>query len=413
MGSLGQSTSVFSSIKAIPYDEAYQVTAALAADKTPTKVDLGAGVYKDENGLPWTLPSVKEAIARLPDDHTYLPQSGFPPFLNGARSLMFGDLPNDQDARLSSIQTASGSHACHAGAIFLIKNGLKPKNVFISDPSWMNHALIWECADSTVTRKLYPYYHAATRSLDFEGMIASLEKSQPGDVVILQACAHNPTGLDPTKEQWVAIADICERKKLFPFFDSAYQGFASGNFDDDAWAIRYFASRPSMEMAVAQSFSKNFGLYGERVGALHILASEPGVKPAVQSQLVRVLRSEISSGTAFGSRVAAEVLDHSELKTRFLEENKKMSSRIKSMRAALVVELERLGTPGDWSHITNQIGMFSYTGLTAQQVQELRQKHHIYLFSSGRASIAGLNSNNVARVAAAINSVVLEKTQGH
>lgn len=135
---------------------------------------------------------------------------------------MFGDLSNDQDARLCSIQTASGSHACHAGAIFLIKNSLKPKNVFISDPSWMNHALIWECADSTVTQKLYPYYHSATRSLDFEGMIASLERdSQPGDVVILQACAHNPTGLDPNKEQWVAIADICERKKLFPFFDSA------------------------------------------------------------------------------------------------------------------------------------------------------------------------------------------------
>ncbi|KKY38238.1 putative aspartate aminotransferase [Diaporthe ampelina] len=260
----------------------------------------------------------------------------------------------------------------------------------------MNHALIWECADSTVTQKLYPYYHAATRSLDFEGMMASLEVgSQPGDVVILQACAHNPTGLDLNKEQWVAIADIW---------------FASGNFDDDAWAIRHFASRPSMEMAVAQSFSKNFGLYGERVGALHILASEPGVKPAVQSQLVRVLRSEISSGTAFGSRVAAEVLYDSELKARFLEENKRMSERIKDMRAALVAELERLGTPGDWSHITNQIGMFSYTGLTAQQVQELRQKHHIYLFSSGRASISGLNPNNVVRVAAAINSVVLGQT---
>ncbi|KAL1882914.1 hypothetical protein Daus18300_000552 [Diaporthe australafricana] len=355
MGISGHSTSVFSSIEAIPYDEAYQVTAALAADKNPAKVDLGAGVYKDENGLSWTLPSVKEAIARLPDDHAYLPQSGFPPFLNGARSLMFGNLSNDQDARLSSIQTASGSHACHAGAAFLIKNGLKPKNVFISDPSWMNHALIWECANSSVTQRLYPYYHAATRSLDFEGMTVSLERdSQPGDVVILQACAHNPTGLDPNKEQWVAIADICERKKLFPFFDSAYQGFASGNFDDDAWAIRYFANRPSMEMAVAQSFSKNFGLYGERVGALHILASEPGVTPAVQSQLVRVLRSEISSGTAFGSRITAAVLQDPELKSRFFEENKTMSSRIRTMRAALVAELGRLGTPGDWSHITRQ-----------------------------------------------------------
>lgn len=142
-----------------------------------------------------------QAIARLPDDHTYLPQNGFPPFLTGARSLMFGNLSDDQDARLTSIQTASGSHACHVIAAFLTKNGLKPRNVFISDPSWMNHALIWKCADSSVTRKLYPYHNTATRSLDYEGMIASLERdSQPGDVVTAQACAHDPTGLNPIKE---------------------------------------------------------------------------------------------------------------------------------------------------------------------------------------------------------------------
>ncbi|KAF3762590.1 PLP-dependent transferase [Cryphonectria parasitica EP155] len=409
MGSIDQSSSVFSPIKAIPYDEAYRVTAALAADKTADKVDLGAGVYKADDGKSWTLPSVKEAISRLPDDHTYIPQAGLAPFIKGAQSLLFGELSEEQQSRISSIQTVSGTHACHVGTMFLIKNGLKPKNVFISDPSWMNHALIWECADSSINRKLYPYYHAATKSLDFEGMTACLEnESVPGDVVILQTCAHNPTGLDPTKEQWMAIADLCERRKLFPFFDCAYQGFATGNFDEDAWAVRYFASRPSMELGVAQSFSKNFGLYGERVGAFHILASDGAVKPAVQSRLVRVVRSEVSSGTAFGSRIVTIVLGDESLKQQFLEENKAMSSRIKSMRAALLRELELLGTPGNWSHITSQIGMFSYTGLTAQQVQILQEKHHIFLFSSGRASISGLNSTNVKRVAEAIHSVVAE-----
>ncbi|KAI5920456.1 aspartate aminotransferase [Camillea tinctor] len=407
MGSLSQPESAFSSLKPIPYDEAFRLMKAIAEDTNPQKVSLGAGVYQDESGKFWTLPSVKKAIPLLPDHHEYLPQGGFAPFVEASRRLLFGeDLSARLDSRLTSIQTVSGTGACHVGTVFLIKS-VKPQNVWISDPSWINHALIWECADPGVTRKFYPYYDAATRSFDFAGTVAALEGgAQKGDVIVLQACAHNPTGLDPPKEQWAAIADICEKKGLIPFFDTAYQGFASGDVDEDAWAVRHFAERGSLEVCVAQSFSKNFSLYGERVGAFHVLSRDPATKPAVQSQLVRIIRSEVSTSPAFGARIVATVLDDPMLRGEWHDDLKTMSSRIKSMREALLRELKRRGTPGSWDHIVSQIGMFSYTGLNKEQVKELAEEHHIYLMASGRASIPGLTPENVTRVAEAIDSVV-------
>ncbi|KAI0597549.1 aspartate aminotransferase [Biscogniauxia sp. FL1348] len=407
MGSLSQPESAFSSLKPIPYDEAFRLTKAIAEDTNPQKVSLGAGVYQDESGKFWTLPSVKKAISLLPDNHEYLPQGGFAPFVEASRRLLFGDALSARiDGRLTSVQTVSGTGACHVGTVFLSKS-VGPQNVWISDPSWINHALIWECADPAVARRLYPYYDAETRSFDFAGTLAALERgAQPGDVVVLQACAHNPTGLDPTREQWAAIADICERKGLIPFFDTAYQGFASGDVDADAWAIRHFVERGALEICVAQSFSKNFGLYGQRVGALHVLSRDPATQPAVQSQLVRILRSEVSSSPAFGARIVAAVLGDPVLRAEWLEDLKTMSSRIRSMREALLAELKRRGTPGEWDHVVSQIGMFSYTGLNKEHVSELAEKHHIYLMSSGRASIPGLTPENVSRVAEAIDSVV-------
>ncbi|CAJ2506733.1 Uu.00g079190.m01.CDS01 [Anthostomella pinea] len=411
MGSLDQSASVFSSLDSIPYDEAYRVLAAFTKNPSPDKISLGAGVYRDGEGKPWTLTSVKQAIPRLPDNYDYLPQGGFPPFISASRKLLLGDLSERVDEKLISIQTVSGTGACHVGAVLLI-NSFKPKNVWISDPTWINHSLIWECAGPDVTRKFYPYYHAETRSFDFEGMIAALDGgAERGDVVILQACAHNPTGLDPSKEQWKSIADICEKKGLISFFDTAYQGFASGDVDEDAWAVRHFAERGTLELCIAQSFSKNFGLYGERVGAFHLLARDAAVKPAVQSQLVRIVRSEVSCSPSFGCKIVATVLNDEKLRSQWVEDLKTMSSRIRSMREALLKELQSRGTPGSWDHIVSQIGMFSYTGLNKEQVKELESQHHIYLLSSGRASIPGLTSHNVARVAQAIDAVV-RKTQG-
>ncbi|KAI0015437.1 aspartate aminotransferase [Xylariomycetidae sp. FL0641] len=408
MGSLSQPTSIFSSLKPIPYDEAYRVSAAYTADPNPEKVSLGAGVYRDDDGKPWTLSSVKKAIPLLPDNHDYLPQTGDPAFLTAAQKLLLGDdLRSSLSPRLVSIQTVSGTGACHVGTA-LLASGPRPTNVWISDPSWINHQLIWECAAPHVTRKLYPYYGAATRAFDFAGMMGALARdAQRGDVLVLQACAHNPTGLDPSRAQWEAIAELCERVGIVPFFDVAYQGFASGDPDADAWAVRHFAGRGTLELVVAQSFSKNFGLYGQRVGACHVVVLPGGgSEAAVRSQLVRVVRSEVSSAPAFGCRVVAAVLGDAELRAAWRGDLAVMSERIRAMRRALYAELRCRATPGGWEHILEQIGMFSYTGLSEEQVHELEHTHHIYLLSSGRASIPGLTSKNVAQVGEAIDAVV-------
>ena len=261
-----------------------------------------------------------------------------------------------------------------------------------------------------IERKEYPYYHQPTRSLDFEGMMATLnEQGQQGDVILLHACAHNPTGIDPTRNQWREIASLCERKGLFPFFDSAYQGFASGDLENDAWAIREFASR-GMELCVAQSFSKNLGLYGQRVGAFHLVCRNQEAARRAGSQIIEVQRGEISMPPAYGTlasftqnkravqyllcllpgvRIAEKILSSSELSADWKQDLITMSSRIKSMRHSLYDELKRLGTPGTWEHIINQIGMFSYTGLTEPQIEFLAKEFHIYMLKSGRISISG------------------------
>ncbi|KAI8626083.1 aspartate aminotransferase [Xylariaceae sp. FL1651] len=341
----------------------------------PGKVSLGAGVYRDDNGESWTLPSGKQAIPLLPDNHDYLPQTGLAPFLSAARKLLMGELSDDLDERLTSIQTISGIGACHVGAVFFI-NSMKLRNVWISDPSWINHSVTWECVDSGVTRKFYPYYHAKARSFDFEG------EAQKGDVLILQACAHNPTGLDPSKAQWSIIVDIYEKKSLVPFFDTAYQGFAAGDVDEDAWAIRPFTSRGTLEFGIAQSFPKNFGLYGERVGAFHLPAKDAAVKAAVQSQLVRIVRSEVSCSPAFGARIVATVLNNPQLRRQWGEYTEGNGFADKSHANA-----------GPVGHLVSQVGMFSYTGLSREQVR-------------GRVSIPGLTTQNVMRVAAAMDTVV-------
>ena len=246
-------------------------------------------------------------------DHEYLPISGYGPFVSLARDLIFGYNSPVGKGRIASIQTISGTGANHLGARFLADNlpllpstpTQRSRKVWFSDPTWANHHLIWNLisagtSGSPIEQSLYPYYHAATRSLDFEGMARILEsKAERGDIILLHACAHNPTGLDPTRAQWRDIASLCERRGLFPFFDCAYQGFASGNLDDDAWAIREFASR-GMEMCVAQSFSKNLGLYGQRVGAFHLVCRTEVAARKARSQIVALQRAEISTPPAYG-----------------------------------------------------------------------------------------------------------------
>ncbi|KAF6845502.1 aspartate aminotransferase [Colletotrichum musicola] len=402
----------FAGLPEAPIDEAYLVRLALEADESPDKVNLGIGVYRDDDGQAWTLPSVKlnirQASARLPDNHDYPPSGGIPAFVEASRKLLLGEVYESVAIRTASVQTIAGSGALHIGAAFLAST-VAPGAVWISDPSWINHPQIWARSAPGTKRRTYPYFHEETKSFDFAGMISTLEReAKAGDVIILQACAHNPTGCDPTREQWVKIADLCERIGLFPFFDIAYQGFSSGDEESDSWAVRHFASRGTMEICIAQSFSKSFGLYGQRVGAFHLLAHDAAVIPTVRTNLVSLIRSEYASPPAWAARIVAIILGDPELADEWRRDLRTMNARIRSMRAALVAELERLGTPGSWRHIVEQVGMFSYTGLSASQALRLREEHRIYLFSTGRVSIAGLNSKNVARVAQAIDQVVRE-----
>ncbi|KAJ5358883.1 uncharacterized protein N7496_011296 [Penicillium cataractarum] len=400
----------------LPLPESFALTAAYNEDSFPNKVNLGQGVYRDNNCQPWVLPSVRKAEETLHNqqvNHEYLPIAGDSKFLTKARDLLFSPEIGSSE-NITSLQTIAGTGANHLAAIFCARN-LHPKNVFISDPTWDNHHLIWEVAAPNVTRKLYPYYEPSTRGLNFEGMLAELENSaEENDVVILHACAHNPTGIDPTKEQWKKIAEVVGRKKLFVVFDCAYQGFASGDTDADAWAIRYFYSTLFAEsssltpagMFVCQSLSKNFGLYGERIGALHLVTPSSNSPEGAKAHLVQFVRAEISCPSLFGARIVQTVLDDAELRSKWQEDVRIMALRIKGVRTLLKLELEKLGTPGDWSHIEQQIGMFSFTGLSSAQVQELKEKHHIYMLSNGRMSLSGLNESNVAYVAQAIRDVL-------
>ncbi|KAA0201640.1 hypothetical protein HAZT_HAZT002509 [Hyalella azteca] len=250
------------------------------------------------------------------------------------------------------------------------------------------------------------YWDAANRGLDINGMLEDLNAASANSVIILHACAHNPTGVDPTQEQWKQIADVIEAKSLFPIFDTAYQGFASGDLDKDAWAVRYFADR-GFELMVTQSFAKNFGLYNERVGNLAVVVKDASVIPALRSQVTLLVRGSYSNPPNHGARVVSTVLNNPKLFEEWRTCIRTMSSRIQEMRAGLRERLEKLGTPGLWDHITSQIGMFSYSGLSAGQVKFIAEKYHIYMLSSGRINICGLTTKNIDYVAEAINDAVL------
>ena len=260
--------------------------------------------------------------------------------------------------------------------------------------------------------KTYPYFSTQTKGLDFSGLKNAISEAPEGSIILLHACAHNPTGVDPTREQWKEIAQIIRSKEHFPFFDCAYQGFASGSLENDAWAVRYFVDQ-GFELCIAQSFAKNFGLYGERAGAFHFVT---GAGPDAQetigrigSQLAILQRSEISNPPAYGARIASLVLNDKALFTEWEANLRIMAGRIIDMRKELRQKLEKLnGKEGSWRHITDQIGMFSFTGLTEKQVLKIREDAHVYMTKNGRISMAGLNTGNVIYVAEAINKVVNE-----
>jgi len=323
---------------------------------------------------------------------------------------MFGATsPALAEKRSTSIQTISGTGAVHLGALFLARFFPGNKTVYLSNPTWANHNQIF--TNVGIKTEQYPYFSKETKGLDFEGMKASLRSAPERSIVLLHACAHNPTGVDPTLDQWKELASLIREKRHFPFFDCAYQGFASGDLAQDAAAVRHFVEE-GFELVVAQSFAKNFGLYGERAGCFHVVTSPaPDASATVNriaSQLAILQRSEISNPPIYGARIASTVLNDSSLFAEWENNLRTMSGRIISMRKALRSKLEELGTPGTWNHITDQIGMFSFTGLTEAQALKIRADSHVYMTKNGRISMAGLNTRNVDYVAHAIDRIVRE-----
>ncbi|PFH54525.1 hypothetical protein AMATHDRAFT_52140 [Amanita thiersii Skay4041] len=403
-----RSLSTWSAVPAGPPDPILGVTEAFKADKDPRKINLGVGAYRDESGKPYVLTSVKKAeksVTASNPDKEYLPITGLPEFTRRAALLAYGadNVPLKQGA-IAVTQSISGTGALRIGGAFIARHYPYSKVIYLPTPSWGNHTPIFR--DSGLEVRGYRYFDKTTVGLDFEGLKADLRAAPEQAIVLLHACAHNPTGIDPTMEQWMEISDIVKERKLFPFFDMAYQGFASGSTSRDAFAVRHFVSQ-GHQVALAQSFAKNMGLYGERVGAFSLTTQDPEEKARVDSQLKIVIRPMYSNPPIHGARLASTILGDPNLYAQWEDEVKSMADRIINMRGKLYDMLTHtLKTPGEWGHIKSQIGMFSFTGLTPPQTKALAEKAHVYMTADGRISMAGLNSGNIEYFAESVDAAV-------
>jgi len=401
-----------SNVPVAPEDPILGINVAYKADPSTDKLNLGVGAYRTEEGLPLVLNVVRKVEQLVANDVSlnkeYLPIEGLPDFTAHTAKLIFGaDSPALAEKRVATVQALSGTGALRIGAEFLARfaPGGAATPVYISDPTWGNHTNIFKDAHMPDVRK-YRYYKEQTRGLDFEGFIGDLKAAPNGSVFILHTCAHNPTGVDPTLEQWEAILDVIQAKGHLPFFDTAYQGFATGDLDRDAAPARMAIAR-GMELFASQSYAKNLGLYAERIGALNIVCRDAATADAVKSQLKTIIRPMYSNPPLHGARLVSKILSDKSLYDEWLVELKEMSDRIKRMRHELYDAIKKNGTPGTWEHIINQIGMFSYTGLTKAQCEVMIKKHHVYMMTNGRISMAGLSSKNIPKMAAAIHDVVV------
>ncbi|OBZ78526.1 Aspartate aminotransferase, mitochondrial [Grifola frondosa] len=389
--------SAWSAVPAGPPDAILGVTEAFKADKDPRKINLGVGAYRDEHGKPYVLGCVKKAediLVAADPDKEYLPITGLPAFTKAAAKLAYGEdsAPLLNNA-VSVTQSISGTGALRIGGAFLGRWYPHSKTIYLPVPSWGNHTPIFR--DSGLEVKGYRYFDKKTVGLDFEGMKEDL-KNAPENRSSSYMHAHT------TPRE---LSDIIKEKKLFPFFDMAYQGFASGSTSDDAFAVRHFVSQ-GHRIALAQSFAKNMGLYGERVGAFSLVTTDPEERARVDSQLKIVIRPMYSNPPLHGARIASTILGRPDLYHQWETEVKHMADRIISMRHHLRDALVLLDTPGEWDHITRQIGMFSFTGLTQPQTKTLAEKAHIYMTADGRISMAGLNSANIDYFAESVSNAV-------
>ncbi|WP_186103938.1 amino acid aminotransferase [Burkholderia gladioli] len=397
--------SLFSAVELAPRDPILGLNEAFNADARPTKVNLGVGVYTNEEGKIPLLRAVADAekarvAAGLP--RGYLPIDGIAAYDAAVQKLLLGkDSALIAAGRVVTAQAIGGTGALKIGADFL--RTLNPSaKVAISDPSWENHRALFETAGFKV--EAYPYYDAATHGVNFDAMLAALNSYEAGTIVVLHACCHNPTGVDLNDAQWAQVVEVVKARQLVPFLDIAYQGFGE-DLEADAAAVRLFAAA-DLNVFVSSSFSKSFSLYGERIGALSIITSSKDEATRVLSQLKRVIRTNYSNPPTHGGALVSAVLASPELYASWVQELGEMRDRIRAMRNGLVERLKASGVDRDFGFINAQRGMFSYSGLTAAQVDRLREEFGIYAVSTGRICVAALNTRNIDAVAAAVAAVL-------
>jgi aromatic-amino-acid transaminase len=397
-------TSLFAAVEMAPRDPILGLNEQFNADTNPNKVNLGVGVYFDENGKLPLLKCVAQAEKQMMETPTargYLPIDGIAAYDKAVQGLVFGaDSAAVKDGRVATVQGIGGTGGLKIGADFLKRLNPNAK-VLISDPSWENHRALFTNAGFTV--ETYPYYDAAKKGVNFDAMLAGLKAAPAGTVVVLHACCHNPTGYDITPAQWAQVVDAVKAAKLVPFLDMAYQGFGEGIKEDGAVIEQFMAA--GLDFFVSTSFSKSFSLYGERVGALSVVCESKDEAARVLSQLKIVIRTNYSNPPTHGAQVVATVLNTPALRTLWEEELAGMRVRIKEMRTLLVEKLKAAGLKQDMSFITSQKGMFSYSGLTKEQMQRLRTEFGIYGVDSGRICVAALNKKNIDAVVSAIAKV--------
>ena len=397
--------SLFNAVEMAPRDPILGLNEQFNADTNPNKVNLGVGVYYDDAGKLPLLECVQKAEKQMmeaPKPRGYLPIDGIAAYDSAVKNLVFGaDSEPVKSGRVATVQGLGGTGGLKIGADFLRKVNSNAK-VLISDPSWENHRALFSQAGFTV--ETYPYYNAAKRGVDFDGMLTALDQAPAGTVVVLHACCHNPTGYDITAAQWDQVVAAVKSKNLVAFLDMAYQGFGHGIAEDGAVIAKFVAA--GIDFFVSTSFSKSFSLYGERVGALSVLCQSPEETSRVLSQLKIMIRTNYSNPPTHGAQVCATVLNTPELRALWEKELAGMRTRIKEMRTMLVEKLKAAGVKEDMSFITEQIGMFSYSGMTKDQMVRLRNEFGVYGVDSGRICVAALNTRNIDYVCQSIAKVL-------
>ncbi|AFZ82812.1 amino acid aminotransferase [Candidatus Kinetoplastidibacterium crithidiae] len=396
---------LFKPVQLAPRDPILGLNEQFNSDNRTEKVNLGVGVYYDENGKIPLMQAVYKAELSYMEKAMpkgYLPIDGIASYNKAAAKLLLGS--NSQvlsENRSVTVQTLGGTGALKIGADFL-KQLLPNSKVLISNPSWENHKALFERAGFEVDN--YPYYDPITHGLDFENMLSKLKNTAQKSIIVLHACCHNPTGIDPTKEQWRQIAEVIKDRNLIPFLDIAYQGFSNG-LEEDAQVVRMFTEMDLL-CFISSSFSKSFSLYGERVGALTVTTNEKDESIKVLSQIKRIIRTIYSNPPTHGATIVSSVLNSNELFKAWEEELSIMRQRIKLMRQTLVNKINEHGVKQDFSFVLDQKGMFSYSGLNKEQVENLKDKFAVYAVSSGRICVAALNNRNVDTVAYSIAQVI-------